>query len=169
MLLSYILRPLDLITEEIEIERKKMALKSQDTGEAVAIHIRRTDGNMTAVKKLPISDFVTAAKEITKGSGINESVVVTDEFAVTKELNADKEMRFAFLGPEHRANTDATNKIFTYRDGTRDPRYDYHSAVLDVFLASKCNYFVGQLSSNYARLIYEMIYIREGDAFLKRA
>lgn len=170
MLLRYILRPTDETVRMVEAERVKilpLTFLTEANAKAVAIHVRMTDGGATGVTRLSARAFLKAARAVTGGT-VKQALVVTDDYAHVKRAVANLPeaggMSFSLLGEDLRRNTDSTNKIMSYRKGTRDAQEDLHAAVLDLFLAAACDYFVGQYQSNFSRLIFELIFARLGNA-----
>lgn len=172
VLLAYILRPTS--STESAVAEKWRALFGAKTiaansGSVVAVHIRRTDGTQTGVTRLDLTHFVRTAQYLIQGLPVKDLLIVTDEFSVVEMIRALPEamnLSITSLGEDFRQNTDSRNKILSYNDGTRDPKHDYFSAVLDILLAAKCDYFVGQLSSNFSRLILELLFARLGEKAL---
>eukprot|EP00035_Acanthoeca_spectabilis_P029330 m.474074 g.474074 ORF g.474074 m.474074 type:complete len:805 (-) comp35715_c0_seq1:64-2478(-) len=168
MLLRYILRPTDELQRAVESERQKLLPNNVS---AAAVHVRRTDGHLTGVQPLPLDQYVSALQEIILDSGVSHVLVATDDIAVVhglRQLPSTHGLQFVALDSSHRNNTSNRNKIFSYRDGTRDPKPDYWSAALDLFLAARCEYFVGQYTSNFSRLVLELIYGRIGERAIKQ-
>ena len=161
-LLRYLARPSPAMVEAVRDQRVRMGI--EDGRKCVAVHIRRTDGSQTGVRPLSTRTVLDALNS-PMNSSLDRLFIVTDEIGFARALQQEYSghLKVSFLDDSFHSNEDSRNKIITYRDGSRNPQPDYFSAAVDLFVAAGCDFFIGQFSSNFSRLIYELMYARMGE------
>ena len=151
----------DEIIEEAEQLKVQFGWKSPLMG----MHIRRGDRKdlykyklEVLIKKFPwlsFQNYMEYAKKIKEEFGINQIYLATDETSIISELSAfQPEFEFFYL--ENTKSSEYSKQDYRWNDKT--PYALTKNMLIDLYLLSECNVFVGAQRSMFAWLATRLMY-----------
>ena len=152
--LYYLLKPNKMLEEEIK--NVKLQLKWRDGNRCIALHVRHGDRSKLNAH-VKVSDYVAALKLL---PSVRKVLLVTDDFRVI-EVMKEKFPEYDWVYTNYPRNN-TVNIGSAMRSGKLDPTKEALNALVNLMLASECEYFVGRANSTWYRLMIMLSYGKFG-------
>eukprot|EP01080_Neovahlkampfia_damariscottae_P009188 gene9188-1275_t len=150
ILLKYLIQPNKYLTTMLEKVKKKIGFKSGTVG----LHIRRTDKVETGESKfLPLSQYMKKIENYFKNYSKEKIVFVATDDSTEVEILKSSYSRIKFIS---NLNSKHPNDWIHFRYTSNE----LLRVLIDVYLLSECDLFVGTFSSHISRLVFELIQSR---------
>eukprot|EP00924_Labyrinthula_sp_SR-Ha-C_P007121 snap_masked-scaffold_8-processed-gene-9.31-mRNA-1 protein AED:1.00 eAED:1.00 QI:0/0/0/0/1/1/3/0/376 len=174
-LLHYYLQPSVNFLKRIEAVVDSIGLDLNK--QCLAMHIRRgdklSDINMKDSEFPGLNEYIQAANEIKRlhAPDLKQVFVSTEDQRALDELKSLAQNNFkVFYTQNKRQNLSnffgRPEEVISIKDrikrGLDDGYEQLDIAFLNLFIARDCNYFIGTLSSNWGRLVLELMTARNG-------
>jgi len=152
--LYFLLKP--NIKLEEEIKNVKVQLKWGNEKRCIAVHVRHGDRSKLN-SHVKVSDYVAALKLL---PSVRKVLLVTDDFRVIEVIKTNfPEYDWVYT---RYARNNTGNIGSAMRLGKLDPTKEALNALVNLMLASECEYFVGRANSTWFRLMIMLSYGKFG-------
>jgi len=153
-LLYYLLKPNNLLEKAIIKEKQNM--KWDDSKQCVAVHVRhgwRSRFN----SEIAMSDYMKSVNRFSKSKNI---LLITEDQDVIRDAEANfPEYNWLYTDYPRENKHDIGAAM---AKGEVDPTSEALNALVNLFLSSECEYFVGRVNSTWFRLMIMLAYGKYG-------
>lgn len=155
-LLYYLLQPNAAVQQVLLQEKGRMGWGHHPIA---AFHVRHGDRAQRGHQgsNLQLADFIAKLKEV--DPTVKNILLMTEDGGVVQDTANYPQYKFFITEIQPRKNDDI-NRLLA--EGKLDPEKEMHNALVNLYLAIDCEYFLGHLSSTWGRLVMLLSYGKYG-------